>query len=265
MTNKKGLSLAAIFGAVSAAGTAIYMEWNGYAPLTGKDGKNKLADMDPNCRDMTEGEIKMAKSVFGDQIDYNKVKIFSRPFFGLPFSQGRSHAPNGNIYFCGKDAKIPDFSAPTANQKLFIHEMTHVWQFQKGMDLRKIGAKQLKFSFNKGVQYDIEYKYALGDDFKNYNFEQQAEIVSDCFSESRNLHHLKAGDNPLDIRVRRLRLRDYQKTLDGILPIADTLATKAAPAPDTTPPSVSSSDTQGDLFKGAAKQEPKGPGQAPKP
>ena len=79
-------------------------------------------------RKLTEGEIKLAKTVFGNSIDYSKVKISNRKY--MPFqSKNVSMAPNGHIYF-SKNYR-DDFSKEnTLTQGHFIHEMVHVWQYQ---------------------------------------------------------------------------------------------------------------------------------------
>src|SRR5438067_847470 len=49
-------------------------------------------------RMLTPGEIALARSVFGDGIDYGRVKIFSRKWSAFQPS-GTLMAPNENIYF----------------------------------------------------------------------------------------------------------------------------------------------------------------------
>ncbi len=49
-----------------------------------------------NGRDLTLGEIALASSVYGDAIDYGRIKIYSTDYL---LTKGRISAPNGNIYF----------------------------------------------------------------------------------------------------------------------------------------------------------------------
>ncbi len=82
-------------------------------------------------RPLGEGEIALARSMFGDAIDYAKVRIRRRKW---AFFQPRrvTMAPRGHIHFhpLGQ-AYCEDFAtAPPRRQALFIHEMTHVWQTQ---------------------------------------------------------------------------------------------------------------------------------------
>jgi hypothetical protein len=121
---------------------------------------------------LTPSEIALARSVFGDAIDYAPVRLHRRKW---AFFQTRRTvmAPDGNIWFhpdghsycddfCGAD-----FDA----QGLFLHEMTHVWQRQQGIFLP---LRRHPF---------CRYGYALkpGQPFARYGLEQQAEIVRHAF------------------------------------------------------------------------------------
>src|SRR3712207_4575800 len=82
-------------------------------------------------------------------------------------------SPNGNIYFHTKgDLWADDFGATHVHrQALFLHEMTHVWQHQKGIWL-----PLARHPF-------CRYSYALkpGWPLHRYGLEQQAEIVRHAF------------------------------------------------------------------------------------
>lgn len=123
---------------------------------------------------LTEGEVALARSVFGDAIDYAKVTIRRRKFF--PFQPRQvTMAPRGHLHFHPLgDAYCNDFShAPIFKAGLFIHEMTHVWQTQ-----------------TRGEWYLLlhrhplcRYRYSLrpGWPLTRYGIEQQAEIVRHAF------------------------------------------------------------------------------------
>ena len=49
-----------------------------------------------NWRRLTENEVRMAKQVFADGIDFNRIKIYRGILF-LP-NPNTAIAPNGNIY-----------------------------------------------------------------------------------------------------------------------------------------------------------------------
>jgi len=130
-------------------------------------------------RPLTKGEVALAKTVFGDAIDYERVTITEGQF--VPFQpHGTAMAPEGNLYMygCYRD----DYSTGNVyTQGHFIHEMTHVWQFQNKL-LQPIAAAvalNLKYKFN----YMASYHYELDgeQDLLAYNMEQQASIVQDYF------------------------------------------------------------------------------------
>ncbi|MFN4144167.1 hypothetical protein, partial [Aestuariivirga sp.] len=119
---------------------------------------------------MTEGEIAMAQDVFGGDVDYSKVKVFNRKFRFFQ-QRGVAMAPNGNIYFHPADY-MDDFSTSTmGNRAWFMHEMTHVWQHQRGINV---------YSAALDRRYDYR-PLALGKAFQSYGLEQQADIVQDYF------------------------------------------------------------------------------------
>lgn len=95
---------------------------------------------------MTSGELTLARSIFENTIDYNKVWIHNEKY--LP-GQGERTAmtPNGEMYY--PDAVYSsDFSSQSmpgeretvaGASHLFIHEMMHVWQYQKGYAVKLRG------------------------------------------------------------------------------------------------------------------------------
>jgi hypothetical protein len=123
-------------------------------------------------RKLTDGEIALACSVFGDAIDYGRVRIARRKW---AFFQPRETvmAPTGKIHFHpGGTRYRDDFAAASlADQALFIHEMTHVWQHQKGIFL--------PLARHPFCRYD--YTLRPGRPLHRYGIEQQAEIVADAF------------------------------------------------------------------------------------
>jgi hypothetical protein len=116
----------------------------------------------------------LARSVFGDAIDYAKVTIRPRKFF--PFQpRGTAMAPRGHLHFHPLgDAYCDDFSVvPLSKAGLFIHEMTHVWQTQRR------GEWYLLLHRHPLCRYD--YSLKPGWPLAWYGIEQQAEIVRHAF------------------------------------------------------------------------------------
>ena len=125
-------------------------------------------------RFLTPGEIALSRSVFGDAIDYSRVRLVKGKWW--PFHPRRAAmAPMGDIYFHPDGGGwSDDFShEPLGQQAFFIHEMTHVWQAQaKG----RFYLPLMRHPF-------CRYRYQLQPrkTFDRYGLEQQAEIVSHRF------------------------------------------------------------------------------------
>jgi hypothetical protein len=132
-------------------------------------------------RPLTKGEIALARTVFGDSIEYGTVYVSDSKFTGF-HPEGVAMAPNGNLFMPG--CYSDDYSAERVyTQSLFIHEMTHVWQYQNKVLAPMVEAIKLnvKFAFN----YLAAYNYTLDGkkDLVDYNMEQQASIVQDWFAQ----------------------------------------------------------------------------------
>lgn len=121
---------------------------------------------------LTSGEIALARGVFKNTISWHKVWIHHDSYlpFGLQ-SRNAAMAPNGEIYF--RNNYRDDFSKESiALQHIFIHELAHVWQREKGMNVRIRGL----------FSWAADYTYTLGERFLNeYALEQQAQIIADYF------------------------------------------------------------------------------------
>lgn len=135
-------------------------------------------------RHLTEQEIAFLKPWFKDTIDYENVKIHSRPY--LPGGLQSDHtamAPNGHLYMPDTLYK-EDYTAQDVSLSLrstFLHEMTHVWQFKNNVlnPIVEAAKESMKHKFNYNAAYD--YVLEKGKDLVNYGMEQQASIVQDYF------------------------------------------------------------------------------------
>jgi hypothetical protein len=131
-------------------------------------------------RPLTSGEIDLCRSVFGGAIDYSRVELVEGKWW--PFHpRGAAMAPTGHIWFHPQGGGwSDDFSKePIRRQAFFIHEMTHVWQAQKG------GRFYLPLMRHPFCRYSYELK--PGKPFDRYGLEQQAEIVAHRFLADRGV------------------------------------------------------------------------------
>ena len=129
-------------------------------------------------RRLTDGEVALARSVFGTAIDYERVTIRRRKFFPLQ-PRHVTMAPRGHLHFHPlAEAYSDDFSTLSPlRQGLFIHEMTHVWQYYHGywVVLRSAWANS---KLGAGYGYTLQ----ASDAWDDFNVEQQASLVEHWFS-----------------------------------------------------------------------------------
>jgi len=129
-------------------------------------------------RGLTSGEMELVRSIFGGAIDPRRVRLIEGKWWPL-HPRRSAMAPMGDIWFHPDGGGWSDdfASEPLATQGYFIHEMTHVWQAQKG------GRFYLPLMRHPFCRYD--YRLAPGKQFDRYGIEQQAEIVRHRFLADR--------------------------------------------------------------------------------
>ena len=156
-------------------------------------------------RSLTAGEINLAKSVYKNAIDYNKVRIIGGSFFPLDMQQKDTFVtPNGNIYIPPLHYQ-DDYSKSTpGNKKILLHELGHVWQHQKGILVGlNAGALQacnlLSFTIYDPYIYDLRARSSIDPrkpkQFSEYNLESQAEMISDYWALKNNVLNRFLKDN----------------------------------------------------------------------
>lgn len=126
----------------------------------------------PNTRRLTEREMALARSIFGETIDYQKVRLDERSYIGCKhyrFAYVGFHFIN-----CWGALSDP----------IFIHEMVHVWQYRRFGSVyipRALWAQRTPEGYNYGgiaaLQKAVEQDKSLTD----FNYEQQGDIVADYF------------------------------------------------------------------------------------
>lgn len=137
------------------------------------DKAKKAAIKEGSLRLLTSGEIALAKSVYGEKINYGKVWIHHDSY--LPF--GLQHervamTPQGEIYYRTYLYRDDYSKTSSGEQHTFIHELCHVWQRDRGMCVICRGL----------VSWIASYRYILdGRLLSEYSMEQQAQIVADNF------------------------------------------------------------------------------------
>lgn len=132
-------------------------------------------------RRLTEGEARLARRVFGAAIACERVRIGGGGFG--PFA-----VTLGSRLLLPRYLRAKDFSrAEPALQGLFVHELTHVWQFQTRplWTLLSWARAVLSGGYGPGLP---AYRYALPlQPFARLNLEQQASVVEHAFLLGRGL------------------------------------------------------------------------------
>ncbi|USI73224.1 vgr related protein [Sphingomonas morindae] len=126
------------------------------------------------ARPLSAAEVALCRPLFGDAIAYDAVRVHRRRWWRF---QPRDvvMAPDGHLW-CHPEGSTwrPDYAAASrAMQGLFVHEMTHVWQAQRG------GRWFLPLARHPFCRY--AWRYVPGRPFGRYGLEQQAEIVRHVF------------------------------------------------------------------------------------
>jgi uncharacterized Zn-binding protein involved in type VI secretion len=159
-------------------------------------------------RGLTSGEIAMARQIFGDSVDYGQVRVHNGEYlwFGLQ-PNNTAMTPNGEMYF-NPDRFLEDFSDPAiaepVEQAWFIHEMTHVWQYQLGYPVKWKRGNPL------GWFMSYEYKADPNKRLCDYNMEEQGDIIRDYFA-------LKFLGNRYVVVQPKYRIWDHLPVLESML------------------------------------------------
>jgi hypothetical protein len=135
---------------------------------------------------LTASERDLTATIFGEAINLDEVRVCNSKWW--PF-QPRSvvMAPRGHLHFHPEGSCYRGCfgNGNLADQALFLHEMTHVWQHQQGMNLL---LRRHPF-----CRYD--YEFEPGKPFLRFGIEQQAEIVAHVFTMRQG--YALAGKPPL--------------------------------------------------------------------
>lgn len=181
-------------------------------------------------RALTSGEIELARTIFGDSIDYTSVTVSDKKYaFFHP--RGGAMAPDGNLHMYG--CYSADYAAANARARaLFIHEMTHVWQFQNKI-LNPVNAAielTLKHQFNYLAAYDFHLEQDK--DLTQYGMEQQASIVEEYFL-MKHAGIASPARHCKNICDNAERIRLYEKVLEKFLKNPGYARRKKFPKPFT--------------------------------
>ncbi len=130
-------------------------------------------------RALTDGEAALAREAFGDAVRLDTVRLIGWPF-ARAFVAGRWFGRDWIVW--PARALVEDFaSAALGVQGVLVHELTHVWQAQQGVNLL--------FAKLKAGDSIASYTYDTDDTcrWEGLNIEQQAMLVEHRFHARRGL------------------------------------------------------------------------------
>jgi len=111
-----------------------------------------MATAKDDFRSLTAGEVRMARTIFGDTVNYSHVRVYKGSYF--PFNlqdNGTAVTPNGNMYWPEPIFKEDFSSESSLNKNWFMHEFVHIWQHNMDMSVRTRGL----------ISKYVNYRYSL--------------------------------------------------------------------------------------------------------
>jgi hypothetical protein len=125
-----------------------------------------LIGVEPPGRKLSGSEVETLRKVYGDSIDYDKIRI-KEGDAGLFSKSGRAFTHGNTIY-------IPPDNMPMSAD-LLVHETAHVWQHQNGgTDYMSEALWAQKF----GDAYEFDKGLDEGKTWSQLDPEQQGELLS---------------------------------------------------------------------------------------
>ncbi len=128
-----------------------------------------------NTRKLTPQEVQVAKSVFGDSINYDLVRIDESArsvAAAKEIANGESYRPFTTFHTINTWGAIE-------NSKL-IHELTHVWQYEQDGAIyiaEALAAQHSDEKYAYGGIAELEKRLAQGEGLTSFNREQQGKLV----------------------------------------------------------------------------------------
>jgi hypothetical protein len=133
-----------------------------------------------NTRTLTDQEIQVAKSVFGDSINYDLVRIDE---------SARSVVAARELDNAVDNRPFTTFHTintwgPLNNESTLIHELTHVWQYEQDGAIYITEALQAQHSdagYGYGGVAGLEKQLANGGGLTDFNREQQGDVLEQYY------------------------------------------------------------------------------------
>lgn len=154
-----------------------------------------------NTRSLTAREIELAKTIYGNNIQYKRVRVDEYALIGPP----QARICYVSFYIINNWKGMGDST--------LIHELMHVWQYQQLGAVympRAIRAQSTTMGYDYGGVEALKAHLLKGQNFEAFNFEQQADIVEDYF-------RIRNGKPPCWGAGEKKDLWVYEKILGTVL------------------------------------------------
>lgn len=129
-------------------------------------------------RQLTDGEIALAREAFGDQLAYTKIRFVNgaagNPIAKAAFRNGNTAITLRRTIYFSAERFLHDFSvAKPAARGLFIHELTHVWQYDR------LGTSWFL------CRYGVQFARVRGQGWRMYEYDQGSTRFADAMLEAQ--------------------------------------------------------------------------------
>lgn len=125
-----------------------------------------------SLRPISQKEIRIAQTVFGDAIDYYLVWLDERAVLG---------PKQGNFAYVGFNT-INSYGQ--MSNHILIHELMHIWQFQHLGSVyiwRALWAQHSREKYNYGGLQRLKEQVKEKASILSFNYEQQGDIIADYY------------------------------------------------------------------------------------
>jgi hypothetical protein len=158
-----------------------------------------------NSRALNAEEMVLARRAFGDSIRLDLVRVDAMAFSTRITRERFAYVGFQTVNFWKE-----------VNTSELVHELVHVWHYEQmgaAYTVRALRAQRSKEGYNYGGVGILRERLAAGQAFLDFNLEQQAEIVMDCF-------RLQMGWKPAWGDAKKEDLDVYCQILRPFFPIA---------------------------------------------
>jgi len=212
-----GKTLAGVF--VDAAGTIITQGYGIVQSLVTDDGV-----IIPRYREVSGAEYSFVNTKIFNNTLPPRDKIIITNLLGIGKRQfvwpaGENGTILMNMGKKGYDNPLSNVLNKPSHKpgQVFIHEMTHVWQIHHAEDL-KFALNSMKNQIENEFVRDV-YDYKCGKKWREYNYEQQGQIVEKCFKNREGSQASECEQTLVVENVRKgvsFRTVECQKLLNDI-------------------------------------------------